>query len=235
MSLQGSSTAWKRLVRKTEFAGRRTEWGDYYEETNYSDEAFEEKKKIVVGIPGAREAPARSGTSAPTPASSAAWPAGGGIADGRLRHRSGRRRAELPRGRSTGRKRASCRSSSTSTNPSPAIGWANENGTPGSTRGPVDAILALALVHHLAISNNLPFARIADFFRRICDRLIIEFVPKSDSQVRRLLPTREDVFPGYAQQAFEAEFGRHFTMERSVPVKGSERTLYLMKARDDRA
>ena len=95
-------------------------------------------------------------------------------------------------------------------------------------RGPADAALALALVHHLAISNNLPFGRIAEFFSRICRYLVIEFVPKRDSQVQRLLATREDIFTDYTQQAFEAAFGERFSIRRRELVSGSERSLYLM-------
>ena len=99
-------------------------------------------------------------------------------------------------------------------------------------RGPADAVLALALIHHLAISNNTPFAKIADFLASICHSLIVEFVPKSDSQVQRLLATREDIFVDYTQQAFETEFARQFVLERSQPITGSERILYLMRRRE---
>ena len=84
-------------------------------------------------------------------------------------------------------------------NPSPDLGWANRERASLAARGPVDALLALALVHHLAISNNLPLERIAEYFSRVCHWLIIEFVPKSDSQVRRLLASRADIFPNYTQ------------------------------------
>ncbi len=95
-------------------------------------------------------------------------------------------------------------------------------------RGPADAVLALALVHHLAIANNLPLGKLADFFARLTQHLIIEFIPKGDSQVQRLLATREDIFPGYTREGFEAEFGRRFTIARAVEVKDSDRVLYLM-------
>ena len=42
------------------------------------------------------------------------------------------------------------------TNPSPAIGWQNAERDALSARGPADMVFALALVHHLAISNNVP-------------------------------------------------------------------------------
>ncbi len=117
------------------------------------------------------------------------------------------------------------------TNPSPGIGWRNQERMSLLQRGPTDTVLALALIHHLAISNNLPFDRIADFFHKICTSLIIEFVPKSDSQVQRLLLTREDIFPDYTQQFFESEFKKYFNIQSSVKIKDCERTLYLMLRR----
>ena len=96
-------------------------------------------------------------------------------------------------------------------------------------RGPTDAAMALALIHHLAISNNLPLDYIAGFFRNICRSLIIEFVPKSDSQVQKLLSTRADIFPEYNRQNFEKEFSKFFTIQHSTNIKNSGRILYLMK------
>ncbi len=115
------------------------------------------------------------------------------------------------------------------TNPSSAIGWANEERRSLGERGPADTILALALIHHLAISNNLPFDNIAAYFSRLCEFLIIEFVPKNDSQVQRLLHTREDIFPDYNPENFEKMFCRHFQILKSQKIEGTERTLYLMK------
>ena len=68
--------------------------------------------------------------------------------------------------------------------------------------------LALALIHHLAISNNVPLLQVADFFAKIGKWLVIEFVPKSDSQVQKLLISREDIFPNYTREGFEAAFSR---------------------------
>jgi hypothetical protein len=115
------------------------------------------------------------------------------------------------------------------TNPTPAIGWENRERKSLLERGPVDAALALALVHHLAISNNLPLPKIAEFLSRICRWLVIEFVPKTDSQVQRLLATREDIFEHYTRSDFEEQFSRPFLIVKVAPIKGTERTLYLMK------
>ena len=82
------------------------------------------------------------------------------------------------------------------TNPSPAIGWANEERASFGQRAQADMILALALVHHLAISNNVPLVSIAESFSKLSPKLIIEFVPKEDSQVQRLVGQPGGYFPG---------------------------------------
>ncbi len=118
-------------------------------------------------------------------------------------------------------------------NPSPALGWDHTERDSLLDRGPADLVMALALVHHLAISNNLPLARIASFLRRAGRTLIIEFVPKSDSQTQRLLAGRADVFPEYTQSHFEAAFAEHFEIDCAEPITQSDRTLYLMRARPE--
>ena len=72
---------------------------------------------------------------------------------------------------------------------------------------------------------------IAEFFRQLCAWAVIEFVPKSDKRVARLLATREDVFPTYNIEEFEKEFGAYFHIEAKRQIKDSERTLYLMRGR----
>jgi hypothetical protein len=115
------------------------------------------------------------------------------------------------------------------TNPSPSLGWENLERISFLKRRSGDAVLALALVHHLAISNNLSLCKIAEFFNQICKWLVIEFVPKNDSQVKRLLLTREDIFPDYTREVFETEFCKYFTILSTVGIRQTERTMYWMK------
>lgn len=117
------------------------------------------------------------------------------------------------------------------TNPSPSIGWHNRERMSLLERGPADAVLALALIHHLAISNNVPFPRLASFFHQIGKSLLIEFVPKGDSQVERLLASREDIFPDYTEEVFESVFQKWFSILKKETIMDSERCLYLMEAR----
>jgi len=114
------------------------------------------------------------------------------------------------------------------TNPSPAIGWELKERESFFERGPVDLILALALVHHLAIANNVPLSMIAEFFAGICSHLIVEFIPKTDKMVKILLQNREDIFNKYDIDQFEIEFQKYFIIKEKHLLKNSQRTVYLM-------
>jgi hypothetical protein len=116
-------------------------------------------------------------------------------------------------------------------NPSPSIGWANRERLSLAERGPADMAMALALIHHLAIGNNVPLGMIADFFASITRWLLIEFVPKSDPQVERLLEGRDDVFDDYSREFFEEAFLASFDIESRHAIAGSDRVLYLMRSR----
>jgi len=85
-------------------------------------------------------------------------------------------------------------------------------------RACADLVLALALVHHLAISNNVPLASLAEFLSKLATHLIIEFVPKEDSQVQRLLVSREDIFPDYHKEGFEQAFKSIYRIIKAVPI-----------------
>jgi hypothetical protein len=115
------------------------------------------------------------------------------------------------------------------TNPSPGIGWGGTERDSFVQRAPADCGMALALIHHLAISNNLPFDKIASFLAKICRNLIIEFIPKEDSQVQRLLTSREDIFTQYDEGCFKSVFSQYFDISDRVPIDHSHRTLYLMR------
>jgi ribosomal protein L11 methylase PrmA len=115
------------------------------------------------------------------------------------------------------------------TNPSPAIGWALEERSSAIERMSRGTVVALALVHHLAISNNVPMDRLAAFFHRLANALVIEFVPKDDSQVQRLLASREDVFSGYTMEEFLKVFSAFFEIRDAQPLPDTSRTLFAMR------
>jgi len=115
------------------------------------------------------------------------------------------------------------------TNPSPSLGWAGSERMSLAERGPVDMAMALALIHHLAISNNVPLENISEFLAGIAKFLIVEFVPKDDPQVKRLLSSRTDMFSDYNKTTFENVFRGFFEIMESCQIAGSHRILYFMK------
>jgi len=206
-----------------------SEWGDYYDDTNYSDEAEQSKRSGVEALARSLDPDLAFDLGANTGEFSRILSQRGvhtvafdvdPVAVERNYRRVREKKEEhlLPL----------CMDL---TNPSPGLGWAHAERDSLEGRGPADVVLALALVHHLAISNNLPLALVADYFARLGRELIVEFVPKHDSQVERLLATREDIFPDYTQDGFEASFGTRFEIRERRPVAGSERTLYRMSRR----
>jgi ribosomal protein L11 methylase PrmA len=118
------------------------------------------------------------------------------------------------------------------TNPTPALGWRSHERRSLIERGPADALLALAIVHHLALSANLPFRHIAEFFDQIGRWLVVEFVPKTDPLASRLLAGRDELFTEYDQANFEQVFQEFFDIVRSKSVVDSQRTIYLMRKRE---
>lgn len=201
-------------------------WAEYYNETNYSDEAMAAKKAIV-----------RQFVREVAPRPQVAWDLGANtgefskilseeqiytvawdadpvavqksyetIADSRI----------LPLVQDL-------------TSPSPALGWGLEERSSLVQRGPVDLALALALIHHLAIGNNVPLPGIARFFSRLARWLIVEWVPKDDSQLQKMLQQKEDVFPDYTRTAFEEAFSAEFDCLGSQQIPGTLRTMYLFK------
>lgn len=117
------------------------------------------------------------------------------------------------------------------TNPSPSQGWALQERQSLIERGPADGVLALALIHHLAIGNNVPLVSVAEFLSKLGSHQLVEFVPKDDAQIQRMLANREDIFEDYSVKGFELAFYRYFDMRRRTPLGDSGRVLYWLDRR----
>ena len=116
-------------------------------------------------------------------------------------------------------------------NPSPGIGWAGRERRSLLDRADPDITLALALVHHLAISRNVPLPMVLGLFADLAPWAIVEFVPKEDRMVRRLLATRRDVFPEYTLDGFRAAATERFEVVQEAPIEDSLRVLFLLRRR----
>ncbi|MDD4876903.1 MAG: hypothetical protein PHQ86_07240 [Dehalococcoidales bacterium] len=113
-------------------------------------------------------------------------------------------------------------------NPSPYIGWANKERDSLIARSPVDCVMALALIHHLIITYEIPLDEIAQFLAVICRNAIVEFVSKDDTQVKKLMVNRKDI---YDFDSFEEVFVKYFEIVEKIPVDGTNRVLYLMRVK----
>lgn len=206
----------------------KTEWANYYSETNYADSSFEQKKTLVEGFINDCKN------------TKVLWDMGGNtgvfsrIASNRgiftlsfdidpiaieksyiLAKKQGETKI-LPLVLDLN-------------NPSSGLGWDNLERDSIQKRANADIVMALALIHHLCISNNLPFEKVAQHFSKLGKYLIIEFVPKEDSNTQRLLATREDIFKNYNEKEFEKTFSKLYKINKKEKLEGSERTLYLME------
>lgn len=111
-------------------------------------------------------------------------------------------------------------------NPSPSQGWMQKERQGLMQRARGDGVLALAVVHHLAISKNLPLQEVLDWIVGIAPKGVIEFVPKHDPMVQRLLSLREDIFPGYSEESFRDSIAARARVVKSSVVSSSGRALY---------
>jgi SAM-dependent methyltransferase len=218
-------------VAKLDWTPEGTEWADYAERTSYGDEATRAKDVLVdrfVRASGARtviDFGANTGRFSRIAADAGCTVVACDIdpAAAERHYRTVRqegRRTILPLVIDLA-------------DPSPAQGWAGRERAPFSERVHGDLGLALALVHHLAISRNVPLPLIAEYLATLVDQLLVEFVPKHDAMVRRLLASRRDVFPEYTIEGFRAALAAQFAVIEEVPIEGSARVLFYASGRRD--
>ena len=206
-----------------------TEWGEYYSETNYSPESFSNKGQVVQGFLALL--PTTIKTCCDLGANNGEF--------SRLAIERGLNTIALDVDPAAVEK---CYLSAKREgykllmplmqdlrNPTPDYGWGGRERDGVGRRVKADVVLALALIHHLAIGNNVPLGMIAEYFATFGEYLIVEFVPKEDSQIQRMLVARKDIFTDYNQDGFESAFSAYFDVLAKEPVSGTARIIYFMK------
>ena len=114
-------------------------------------------------------------------------------------------------------------------NPSSGNGFAHTERKSLTARCNAGCLMMLALIHHLAISNNLPFDKIAAWCALLSEKLIIEFVPENDPKVQELLMNRQDVFPDYTLENFILSFEKYFRIRKCIPLPDCDRRIFLFE------
>ena len=114
--------------------------------------------------------------------------------------------------------------------PPPGLGWRGRERVPLADRGRPDLVLCLAVVHHLALSANVPLAEVVAWLRSLGAALVVEFVDPDDPMARRLLDRkREHLHDDYRRETFERLLGEAFTIARSQQLASGRRVLYLCR------
>ncbi len=226
-SFLGLINSLESVIKKLECKIDDSAWVDYYRDDSYSETAFEHKKKILEGC-----------IKKINPKT--VWDLGANTGVfSRIAGKKGASTVSFDSDPAVVEKNyVECKREGETeilplvldfTNPTSNIGWSCKERMSIIGRGPCDLALALALVHHLSIANNVPFKMVSEFLGEICKSLIIEFIPKEDPKVQILLSSRKDIFTEYNQQSFEKEFKKVFKIQYAEKISDSERTIYLME------
>jgi ribosomal protein L11 methylase PrmA len=231
-ALKGIVASLENTIRSLKAPKQQTEWGDYYTFTNYSDASFKRKRTIVQDmLRSVKPTPkvvwdigATNGEFSVLAADddiyTIAWDIDPVAVERNYRAQGNEAQTNnmLPLVQDVA-------------NPSPGTGFMGTERESLFQRGPADVVMALAVIHHLAIGRNLPLPRLAEFLAATGKHVIIEFVPKGDSKVDILLASRRDVFPHYDAMHFEEAMGQYFTLVTKTPINKTKRTMYLYKRR----
>jgi ribosomal protein L11 methylase PrmA len=202
-----------------------SQWAGYGQDRNYSAAALEAKRRVVAEF-AARHRPAtlwdlgcNDGEFTEVALANGAGAAIGFDADpGALELACARaERARLP----------FLPLYQDASNPSPAQGWLGRERAALADRGRPDAVMALAFEHHLALGRNLPLEEVAAFLVAAAPRGLVEFVPKSDATVQRMLALKGDIFPGYTEEAFAAALAARARVVRTDALAGGRKLFWF--------
>lgn len=210
-----------------------TEWGDYYDKTNYESESFQAKKALInawvkplqpkrlIDVGG------NDGTFARTVIDDVPHVIVTDIDSNAVDQNYRRARDKEEENMLT--------FVSDVLQPSPGIGFNNTERKSLIERlihyAP-DVTMALALIHHITLSGNVPFEKSAEFFSKFSRHLIIEFPKREDSWVESLLVRKREFinhFDFYNTAEFEKGFSKYFEIVQKEQIPGTQRILYLLK------
>jgi len=211
-----------------------TEWTEYYNQTNYDQKAFELKKILVnswsegINATKAIDLGGNDGTFARELPSSVLQTLVSDIDQAAIDHCY---KTELKSTKGTRILPMVC----DLMQPSPAIGFANmerESFVKRVQKFQPDLSLALALVHHITLTGNVPFEMSAAFFASLSEHLIIEFPDREDSWVKYILDSKRDarhLFDGYGVSAFAKAYSQFYHIDKQEIIPSTHRTLFLMR------
>lgn len=211
----------------------KTEWKDYYSITNYDTEAFEYKKQLVskwhttINAQKVVDLGGNDGTFSRVLKDSAAEILVTDIDPNAVNQNysqvlQNKEKNILPL-------------VSDLLNPSAGIGFNNKERSPLQQRikeNNFDVALALALIHHISLTGNVPFEMSAQLFASLTPYLIIEFPDREDSWVSFLLQSKREFaghFDYYNKANFEKAYSEVYDVVEQQDIPNTYRTMYLLK------
>lgn len=221
--IQSNVARLRRVIEQLEWSGRGSPWAGYAETHSYSDKDVEQKAAFV---------------DSATRASAPRWVWDLGANTGRFARVAADHADHVLAldvdGPAVERMYRDLQSGPTNilplvgslTDPSPGVGWRNEERLPMLRRGKPDLTLCLALVHHVVIGAHIPLPDFVDWLSTLGADVVIEFVTKQDAMVRRLLANKDDHYTDYDQAAFEARLDRYFRILARLSIHEGTRVLY---------
>jgi hypothetical protein len=117
------------------------------------------------------------------------------------------------------------------TDPSPGLGWRGLERKPFTERGKPDLVLALALLHHVSITGNVPVRQFVEWLASLGSSVVIEFMTREDPMVKRLLAAKRVHHEDYERGFFEQVVSESFEIERSEELPSGTRILYSLRPR----
>jgi hypothetical protein len=211
----------------------KTEWGDYYTKTNYKNSAFKQKASLIkewVTALNARkivDIGGNDGTFGRELIDIADLILVNDIDPNAVNNNY----KQIQKNKETNILPFVCNV----LQPAPAIGFNNTERSSLINRLKdlkPDLTMALALIHHITLSGNVPFLKSAEFFASFSEHLILEFPNREDSWVQSLLVRKREFanhFDFYNEKNFESAFSNFFEIMNKETISGSQRVLYLLK------
>jgi ribosomal protein L11 methylase PrmA len=202
----------------------KTVWGDYSKDNTYTSEEASAKKKAIAEFASASRPKILVDLGCNTGDFSVAALEGG--AQSVIGFDFDHRAVEIGYARALAEGRNFLPLWLDASNPSPDQGWKQAERKGFGGRVKVDAMVALAFEHHLAIGKNVPLDQVVKWLMETAPKGIIEFVPKDDPTIRKMLALREDIFSNYSEAAFVRAMEQHGRIVAKQTVSKSGRTLF---------
>ena len=111
-------------------------------------------------------------------------------------------------------------------NPSSNLGWDDTERKSLKERANFDGIIALAFEHHLTIAKNIPLESVIKWIMFLAPKGLIEFVPKNDKTIQKMLEIKGDIFLDYNKENFEKYILKFGKIIKKDVISESGRTIY---------